>query len=307
METKTTSIHTTDTFTNDRYIELFYQSLVPQIDTLRGVVIFLHGLGDHSSGYLDFFEKLAEAGYAVFAFDYQGHGKSEGERVYFESYQYMLDDVDQFVVLAKAELEKTPHAGVSKFILMGISFGGLLSSLTVVRELHAFDAVVLIAPAINVPMTLVLRVQKFFASLLSTYFPTWRIVPGVEREKLSRYPEALREFDEDALSYHGLTPARSAEQILRGMEELASLQTTFSTPLLIVVGSDERVVCPVSMRDFFRNVSSQEKQFSTFDNVGHMLMREPKRELVEQCIIDWLQASLGPKTTKPNRSQPTAI
>ncbi|KDO27343.1 hypothetical protein SPRG_06931, partial [Saprolegnia parasitica CBS 223.65] len=81
---KTHSIHTTDTFTNDRYVELFYQSVVPQIETLQGVIVFLHGLGDHSSGYLDFFERLAEAGYAVFAFDYIGHGKSEGERVYLE-------------------------------------------------------------------------------------------------------------------------------------------------------------------------------------------------------------------------------
>ncbi|EQC31787.1 hypothetical protein SDRG_10576 [Saprolegnia diclina VS20] len=286
---KTHSIHTTDTFTNDRYVELFYQSVVPQVERLRGVIVFLHGLGDHSSGYLDFFELLAEAGYAVFAFDYIGHGKSEGERVYLERYQHLLDDIDQFIALTKSEVDKL-NVRVDKYILMGISLGGLFSSLTVVRELHAFDAVVLIAPAINVPMTWVLRIQKVFAYLLSTYFPTWRIVPGVEREKLSREPAALLEFDQDELSYHGMTPARTAEQCLRAMEELAELKTNFRTPLLIVMGTDERIVCPESIRAFVRDVPSDDKDLVVFEGVGHMLMRESKRDEVEQTIIQWLNA-----------------
>ncbi|OQS05723.1 serine protease family S33, partial [Thraustotheca clavata] len=277
----------TDTFTNDRYEELFYQSVIPQIPKLRGAVVFLHGFGDHGSGYLNFFEHLAESGYAVFCFDYIGHGKSEGDRAFFEKYQYMLDDIDQFISLCKNEVDKA-NLEVNKWNLIGISFGGLLSALTIVRELHTFNNVVLIAPSINVPLTWVLWVQKQFAFVLSTLFPKWRIVPGVVREKLSREEDALRGYDMDDLSFHGLAPARSGEQILYAMEELSSKKFSFKTPLLMVMGDDERVVCTTSIREFYRDVQSQDKELIVFEEAGHMLMRESKSLEVENRIIQWL-------------------
>ena len=36
--------------------------------------------------------RLAQAGYAVFGIDYEGHGKSDGKRCYIESFQDLVDD-----------------------------------------------------------------------------------------------------------------------------------------------------------------------------------------------------------------------
>lgn len=36
--------------------------------------------------------RLAQAGYAVFGIDYEGHGKSDSKRCYIESFQDLVDD-----------------------------------------------------------------------------------------------------------------------------------------------------------------------------------------------------------------------
>ncbi len=43
---------------------------------MRGVVTFVHDLGDYCLRHSDVFHKLTEEGFEVIAFDLRGHGKS---------------------------------------------------------------------------------------------------------------------------------------------------------------------------------------------------------------------------------------
>ncbi|MGI8936006.1 MAG: alpha/beta fold hydrolase, partial [Phormidesmis sp.] len=86
------------TFSGSNSLQLFYQSWYPPSLTettadisaadanpsatagspIRGVLALIHGLGEHSGRYCNVVKALTAAGYAVFAFDNQGHGRSEG-------------------------------------------------------------------------------------------------------------------------------------------------------------------------------------------------------------------------------------
>lgn len=44
----------------------------------RGWVVLVHGLGEHSGRYGKLISMLNEAGFAVYTFDWPGHGKSPG-------------------------------------------------------------------------------------------------------------------------------------------------------------------------------------------------------------------------------------
>ena len=46
----------------------------------RGVVVLSHGFNSHSGYYLWVAEQLLGSGLAVYALDYRGRGKSDGER-----------------------------------------------------------------------------------------------------------------------------------------------------------------------------------------------------------------------------------
>ena len=55
----------------------------------RATVVLCHGVNSHSGQYLWTGERVAAAGFAVYAYDHRGRGRSEGPRFY-------IDDVSDY-------------------------------------------------------------------------------------------------------------------------------------------------------------------------------------------------------------------
>ncbi|HEX7836674.1 MAG TPA: alpha/beta fold hydrolase, partial [Kofleriaceae bacterium] len=66
------------TFTGGGGLPLYAQAWRPRTGEPRAAVVIHHGLADHSDRYAGFAERLVHAGYAVWAFDMRGHGRSAG-------------------------------------------------------------------------------------------------------------------------------------------------------------------------------------------------------------------------------------
>src|SRR5688500_4933889 len=50
----------------------------------RGVVVIVHGFTSHSGQYMWAADQLVAGGYAVYALDHRGRGKSDGERFFVQ-------------------------------------------------------------------------------------------------------------------------------------------------------------------------------------------------------------------------------
>ena len=59
----------------------------------RGVVLFIHGYGDHSGRYEHVLQCLYESGFAVVARDHRGHGKTAQIMGYVERLDDIVDDL----------------------------------------------------------------------------------------------------------------------------------------------------------------------------------------------------------------------
>ncbi|KAB2894998.1 MAG: alpha/beta hydrolase, partial [Kofleriaceae bacterium] len=104
-------------------VELYAQKWRPTEVEPKAVVVIHHGLADHSARYNELAVRLVQDGYAVWAFDMRGHGRSAGPRISFDSIDVMLDDLDAFLRLVREQ-----EAGRPLF-LYGHSFGGLIACL----------------------------------------------------------------------------------------------------------------------------------------------------------------------------------
>lgn len=295
-----------DSLRNRRGQKLSYVALFPPAEsgTVRGVVLFLHGINEHCRRYYHLYEQLCEAGFGVLAYDLLSHGQSDscehGARAHARKFHYFVDDTNDVLAFAKKEL--LPHfLGPAQpsppLILAGMSYGTLVSLHTVLDEQHTFDAVVLVAPAVSVEWTTTLRVQRVFAKPLSALLPKARIVPGVNREWICRDPDFMADFESDPLNVTGDMTSRMGEQSLGAMLALKKdtrveqPDSTFcAVPLLIMMGSNDKVTSLPLAKEFFARIATRDKELKVFEGPYHALFDDPEKDLVFDYLVAWLHA-----------------
>src|ERR1700733_16254608 len=92
---------TTDTFVAGDGTQLLARHW-PAKGATKAVVVIMHGLKDYSARYAHLADALSADGYAVYAFDLRGHGRSAGPRVAPGRWTDYVDDLDRFLTRAEA-------------------------------------------------------------------------------------------------------------------------------------------------------------------------------------------------------------
>ena len=88
----------------------------------RAVVVISHGFNSHSGEYFWVAEQLVADGYAVYALDHRGRGKSDGERFFVKKFGDYAGDLATFMTIVKAR-----EPGLPVFLL-GHSAGGVIAT-----------------------------------------------------------------------------------------------------------------------------------------------------------------------------------
>lgn len=110
-------------------VDISAQSWEPKEGTnVKAVVQIAHGMAEHIERYDEFATFLAENGYAVFADDHIGHGKSIGDKAelgYFGENNFageaFVDDCKQLQDIAKKKYPNVPY------VFFGHSMGSLIA------------------------------------------------------------------------------------------------------------------------------------------------------------------------------------
>src|SRR5688572_5535098 len=87
-------------------VEVFARRWPPQ-GAPRAAVVIAHGLSEHSGRYGRFADALARAGFAVYAQDHRGHGRTAAStgigRAGARGMDAVIDDLHQLVGIAASE------------------------------------------------------------------------------------------------------------------------------------------------------------------------------------------------------------
>jgi acylglycerol lipase len=273
--------HETGHFDGAGGVRIFWQAWLPDAAP-RAVIGMAHGASEHSGRYAWTGEQLAARGYALYALDHRGHGQSEGARALIDRTANAVADLGQLLELAVAD------SGTSeKPFLFGHSMGGWIALAFATRRQDEIRGLLLSAPV--AVLEAASPVQRIAGRVLSAVAPELGVY-AIDSTTVSRDPEVVRDYDADPLNYHGKLPARTihemAEEVARFPETIPSI----TVPLLVQVGTGDRLVPPAASEMVYELASSADKTIKRYDGLYHEILNEPERDEVLADMAAWLDA-----------------
>ena len=262
---------------------LYRQTWLPDGD-VRALILLAHGLGEHSGRYTYLAKHCTDRGFAVFAVDHYGHGKSEGLAGHVERFSVYLDGIRALLGLVRDEHPEVP------VFLLGHSMGGLIAAAFLRESQEGLRGCVLSGPAFTseaAPSAVVLWINR----LLSFLTPTVPVT-GLDPAGVSRDPEVVRAYVSDPLVHHGKMTARLVAEMMATMRTTLAGAADVKLPLLIMHGEADVLTSPEGSRKFHAHAASSDKTLKLYPELYHEIFNEPERDAVLADMTDWLETRL---------------
>ncbi|OMO79337.1 hypothetical protein COLO4_24467 [Corchorus olitorius] len=270
-------------FVSARGDTLFTQSWTPVSVKVRGLVVLLHGLNEHSGRYSAFAKQLNANGFKVYGMDWTGHGGSDGLHAYVHSLDYAVADMKIFLEKVLAE-----NPGLPCFCFGHSTGAAIILKAVLDPKVEAQVAgIILTSPAVGVQPSHSIFVV--LAPIISFLLPRYQV--GVANKKgmpVSRDPEALVAKYSDPLVYTGFLRVRTGYEILRITSYLQQNMNRLRVPFLVLHGTDDTVTDPQASQKLYEEAASTDKTIKLFEGLLHDLLFEPEREAITNDIIQWL-------------------
>jgi acylglycerol lipase len=264
-------------------VRLFHQSWLPKGDP-KAVLLVVHGLAEHSGRYMNVVDYFVPKRYAVYGIDHVGHGKSEGTRVFVQSFDDYLEPLGTFL-----EMVKESHPGKPVF-LMGHSMGGLIAPLYVLKHKPDLPGMIISAPLTQIPKH-VSSMVIVMSKLLSSIVPKLG-VEDIDSSTICSDPAVIRAYEEDPLVYRGKTTARLAAELLKEVQHIQKEASKIVMPVLVMQGSEDKLVNPDDGKLFYESVSSSDKTLKIYQGFAHEIFNEPEHDRVFADVEAWLEAHI---------------
>ncbi len=248
--------------------------------TPRAVVVICHGVNSHGGQYLWAGEQFANAGFAVFALDLRGRGKSEGERFYVENISEYVSDVAGAIHIAKSRNPGKP------VFLLGHSAGGVVSATYTLENQAELAGFICESFAFQVPAPgFALAAIKG----LSHVAPRLAALK-LKNEDFSRDPKWVEALNNDPLTENEAQPAMTVAALVRADERLKVEFPLITIPVLIMHGTaDKATVCHGS-EFFHQTAGSKDKTLKLYEGHYHDLLADLGKEQVMVDIRQWIEA-----------------
>ncbi len=244
----------------------------------RGTVCLAHGHGEHAGRYHHVARAFVRAGFVFLAFDWRGHGRSEGIRGHSPSLERMLDDVGRFLSMASAR----PR------LAYGHSTGGLLILLRALTDPAGIQGVIATSPWLRLAFPAP-PFKVLMGRLLKGIFPSMTVATGLEQAALSHDAPVVAAYAADPL-VHDRMSFRLGIDLLTGGERALAHAGEFRLPILLMHGEADRVTDARATREFFEKVSSTDKTLRLWPGLYHETHNEIEWEQVVEVSTGWALA-----------------
>lgn len=243
------------------------------VENPRATIIIVHGLAEHQGRYDYVVSKLNEWEYSVYRFDNQGHGKSEGQRTYINSYRNFSDDVHEIVSLAKEQ-----NCGEKVFVL-GHSMGGMISTVYGIDYPNEVDGIILSA-GVTIDKSKLIESNKDVDDDA--------VIPNGLGHLICTDKSVVDDYENDPLVCH-VTLGKIYKECYKAVSYIKENMNQFEYPALILHGEDDKIVSCEDSNILYENISSADKTLKLYPSLYHEILNEFEKDKVLSDIHNWVE------------------
>jgi lysophospholipase len=259
--------HKEGNFKGYKDFNIYYQCWLPE-KKAKAVLLIAHGFAEHSGRYGNVVNRFVPEGYAVYAPDHRGHGRSDGERVKVDDFHDYVKDLKTFFDIVRKENPK------SKIFLIGHSMGSVIALLYAIEYQKELAGLVTSGGGLTRPTDPPMPPRK----------------PGepLPTAMLSRDPAVIKAYENDPLVYRG--PIPSGFSMFSMASKLYDMVLLIKLPALIMAGNGG----PDGARSrvLYERIGSKDKTLKLYEGLLHEIFNEPEHPQVLADLEAWLKPRL---------------
>ena len=268
---------------------IFYDVYRPE-GPIRGIVQLAHGYGEHAGRYGRLVDALVRHGYAVYADDHRGHGRTglEQHSGNHARLGYLgrggvgaaIASLDEFT-----ELIRTENPGVP-LVLIGHSWGSFMAQILVNRHPERFAAVVLSGTIL----------RQLGAANMGDLNARWNGPGTTGMEWLSPDPLTVHGFIDDSLCT--TVPMRRTFGLVNQLRMMGvpSRRLPRDLPVLLVVGREDPVGGPRSVHRLAHAYRTRagltDVTTLVYPGQRHEILNEESTTQPRADVVAWLDARI---------------
>lgn len=253
----------------------------------EGVVVLVHGLGEHMGRYEQLGTYLAGKGLSLWGHDLKGHGKSQGARGHAD-YRNLLQNVD-------ALLQRVGQEEAGPVFLYGHSMGGNIA-LNYVLEYpeiaRNLQGLILSSPWLRLKMNPPIWALGL-SQVLNKVYPEYTRENGLDPHWLSKDPTVVQAYKADPLVHRNVSAGLFLSVYKKGKEAM-KLGSKVRLPTLVMHGTEDPITSFKASREFARTLPKG--QWKPWSRLRHEPHNELEKEEVMEFVYGWIKSQLKAAT-----------
>lgn len=252
--------------------------------TPKGIILLIHGLGEHSSRYQHVAAFFTHYGFAILTCDRSGHGKSSGKRGHIAKYSEVYDDI------VKLHSEATRrHPNIPVFLYGHSMGGGIVIDYLLNKKHTGLKGVIatspLLEPAFKPPAFLL-----FLGKLIRPIYPKFTQDNQLDANLISRDKLVVDAYVNDPLN-HGKVTSETAIGMLKSGKNSLKTVDKVNLPLLLIHGSKDGITSSAATQKFAQKATG-DITLKIWEGGYHELHNEPEKLEVLDYIYQWILQKL---------------